>query len=499
MKYKLIYPALTILFALVVSWQNPDIPNLGIFEGNSDIGNVKHKGSLVFNPTDNSYTVSGGGTNMWFNTDEFHFVWKKMSGNVSLQATIEMLGAGVDPHRKACLMIRQSLEPDAPYVDIAVHGDGLTSMQFRETKGGLTNEVKSNILGPNKVKLQKVGDYFSFSTGSDEEDLSIAGGSLRLKFTEPFYVGLGVCSHNNEVIETIKFKDVEIEDIITNTDVIMMVESSLETLDIASLNRNIIFHTKSHIEAPNWSPDGNTLIYNSQGLLYSIPVKGGTPEMIPTDFANKINNDHGISPDGTQMVISDQTETGQSMIYSLPIDGGIPKKITPLAPSYWHGWSPDGKTLAYCAERNGNYDIYTIPFEGGEEIRLTTTEGLDDGPDYSPDGKYIYFNSSRTGTMQIWRMKADGSEQEQITTDKYNDWFAHPSPDGKWLVYVTFNTDVPAGDHPPNKDVMLRLMNLENQEVTILAKIFGGQGTINVPSWSPDSQQIAFVSYTPAP
>ena len=499
MKYKLIYPALTILFALVVSWQNPDIPNLGIFEGNSDIGNVKHKGSLVFNPTDNSYTVSGGGTNMWFNTDEFHFVWKKMSGNVSLQATIEMLGAGVDPHRKACLMIRQSLEPDAPYVDIAVHGDGLTSMQFRETKGGLTNEVKSNILGPNKVKLQKVGDYFSFSTGSDEEDLSIAGGSLRLKFTEPFYVGLGVCSHNNEVIETIKFKDVEIEDIITNTDVIMKVESSLETLDIASLNRNIIFHTKSHIEAPNWSPDGNTLIYNSQGLLYSIPVKGGTPEMIPTDFANKINNDHGISPDGTQMVISDQTETGQSMIYSLPIDGGIPKKITPLAPSYWHGWSPDGKTLAYCAERNGNYDIYTIPFEGGEEIRLTTTEGLDDGPDYSPDGKYIYFNSSRTGTMQIWRMKADGSEQEQITTDKYNDWFAHPSPDGKWLVYVTFNTDVPAGDHPPNKDVMLRLMNLENQEVTILAKIFGGQGTINVPSWSPDSQQIAFVSYTPAP
>ena len=499
MKYKLIYPALTILFALVVSWQNPDIPNLGIFEGNSDIGNVKHKGTVVFSPTDNSYTVSGGGTNMWFNTDEFHFVWKKMSGNVSLQATIEMLGAGVDPHRKACLMIRQSLEPDAPYVDIAVHGDGLTSMQFRETKGGLTNEVKSNILGPNKVKLQKVGDYFSFSTGSDEEDLSIAGGSLRLKFTEPFYVGLGVCSHNNEVIETIKFKDVEIEDIITNTDVIMKVESSLETLDIASLNRNIIFHTKSHIEAPNWSPDGNTLIYNSQGLLYSIPVKGGTPEMIPTDFANKINNDHGISPDGTQMVISDQTETGQSMIYSLPIDGGIPKKITPLAPSYWHGWSPDGKTLAYCAERNGNYDIYTIPFEGGEEIRLTTTEGLDDGPDYSPDGKYIYFNSSRTGTMQIWRMKADGSEQEQITTDKYNDWFAHPSPDGKWLVYVTFNTDVPAGDHPPNKDVMLRLMNLENQEVTILAKIFGGQGTINVPSWSPDSQQIAFVSYTPAP
>ncbi|MBD0851029.1 TolB family protein [Maribacter arenosus] len=497
MKYKLIFPALIIVAVFISSWQIPTNPNLGIFDGNGDIGNVGLEGSAEFNPSDNTYTVSGGGTNMWFNTDEFHFVWKKMSGDVSLSAIIEMVGEGVDPHRKACLMVRQSLEPDAPYVDVAVHGDGLTSMQYRDSKGGITKEVKSNIVGPKKVKLRKVGDHFSISTAlEDEEELSIAAGSLRLEFTEPFFIGLGVCSHNNEVIETIKFKDVEIEKIMKNTDSPMKVESSLEILDISSLNRNVVFHTIDHIEAPNWTSDGKTLIYNSQGLLYKIPVEGGTPKMIPTDFANKINNDHGISPDGTQMVISDQTETGQSMIYSIPIEGGVPKKITPLAPSYWHGWSPDGKTLAYCAERNGNYDIYTIPFEGGKETRLTNAEGLDDGPDYSPDGKYIYFNSTRTGTMQIWRMKPDGSDQEQITTDKYNDWFAHPSPDGKWLVYVTFNTDVPAGDHPPNKDVMLRLMDLETKEVTVLAKLFGGQGTINVPSWSPDSQQIAFVSYT---
>ena len=183
------------------------------------------------------------------------------------------------------------------------------------------------------------------------------------------------------------------------------------------------------------------------------------------------------------------------MIYTLPIEGGDPIKVTPLSPSYWHGISPDGKTLAYCAERNGNYDVYTIPVTGGKEKRLTTAEGLDDGPEYSPDGKYIYFNSVRTGTMQIWRMKADGSDQEQITSDKFNDWFAHPSPDGKWIVYVTFRTDVPAGSHPPNKDVMLRIMNLETKEVRVMAKLFGGQGTINVPSWSPDSEHVAFVSY----
>jgi Tol biopolymer transport system component len=224
-------------------------------------------------------------------------------------------------------------------------------------------------------------------------------------------------------------------------------------------------------------------------------VEGGDPELIPTGFANRINNDHGISPDGTQLVISDGTEMRRSIIYTLPIEGGDPKKVTPDGPSYWHGWSPDGNTLTYCASRNGNYDVYTIPVGGGEEKRLTTAEGLDDGPEYSPDGQYIYFNSVRTGTMQIWRMKPDGSDQEQITTDQYNDWFAHPSPDGKWIVYVTFGTDVPAGSHPPNKDVMIRIMNLETKEVRVMAKLFGGQGTINVPSWSPDSENVAFVSY----
>ncbi len=497
MKHKIIYPVFIVIVLFVVSWQSPQNLVLGIFEGNGDIGSVKNKGSVVFNSSDSTYTISGSGTNMWFNTDEFHFAWKKMTGDVSIRAAIEMVGEGVDPHRKACLMIRQSLEPDAPYVDIAVHGDGLTSMQFRETKGGLTHEVKSNILAPKSALLQKKGEYISMQLASEDVDLSLTGGSLRLMFEEPFYIGLGVCSHNGDVIETIKFSNVAVNKLEDKSIPAMKVESTLEILDITSLNRSVVHQPNEHIEAPNWTPDGKTLIYNSLGLLYKIPVEGGTPELIPTGFANKINNDHGISPDGTEMVISDQTETGSSMIYSLPIEGGVPRKITPLAPSYWHGWSPDGKTLAYCAERNGNYDIYTIPFGGGEEVRLTDTEGLDDGPDYSPDGKYIYFNSTRSGTMQIWRMKPDGSEQEQITTDKYNDWFAHPSPNGKWIVYVTFNTDVPAGDHPPNKDVMLRLMNLDTKEVTVLAKIFGGQGTINVPSWSPDSQQIAFVSYTP--
>lgn len=470
-------------------------PKQGIFEGNNDIGNVKKEGFVKFNTSDNSYTVSGGGTNMWANEDELHYVWKKMSGDVSIAANIEWIGNGGDPHRKACLIIRQNLESGSPYADAAVHGDGLTSIQYREVAGEITREIQSNISAPQRVRIEKAGDFLSMSIAYGDGDLQSSGGTFKLPFTEPFYVGLGVCAHNNDTIETAVFSNVVIETIPQKPDSLKQIESTLETIPISSFDRRVVYHTKGRIEAPNWNPDGKTLIYNSDGLLYKIPAEGGEPELIPTDFAKRINNDHGISPDGSRIVISDQTETGKSLIYTLPIEGGTPQKITQTGPSYWHGWSPDGKTLAYCASRNGNYDIYSIPVEGGKEIQLTTAEGLDDGPDYSPDGKYIYFNSERTGTMQIWRMKTDGSEQEQITTDEYNDWFAHPSPDGKWIAYVSFGTDVPSGSHPANKDVMLRLMNLETKEIRIMAKLFGGQGTINVPSWSPDSQRLAFVSY----
>jgi len=255
----------------------------------------------------------------------------------------------------------------------------------------------------------------------------------------------------------------------------------------------VVYRMRDHFEAPNWSRDGKIFLFNGNGRIYKLPVTGGTPELLDTGSQIHCNNDHGISPDGTQLAISDQTKDGKSRIYILPVSGGTPRLVTPLAPSYWHGWSPDGKMLAYCAERNGQFGISTIPVDGGEETRLTTAPGLDDGPDYSPDGKYIYFNSERTGRMQIWRMKPDGSEQTQITSDDYNNWFAHPSPNGQWMVFLSYAKDVTG--HPPNKDVLIRLMSLSDRKIQVLAKLFGGQGTINVPSWSPDSQNVAFVSY----
>jgi Tol biopolymer transport system component len=223
-------------------------------------------------------------------------------------------------------------------------------------------------------------------------------------------------------------------------------------------------------------------------------VAGGKPEILDTDFATRCNNDHGLSPDGNQLAISDQSQgQRQSQIYILPVEGGKPKLVTPKAPSYWHGWSPDGKTLAFTGSREGKFDIYTIPAAGGEETRLTTAKGTSDGPEYSPDGQFIYFNSNRTGQMQIWRMKPDGSGQEQITDDEFNNWFPHFSPDGRTMVILSYEKDVTG--HPENKDVMLRRMVLETKKIDVLARFFGGQGTINVPCWSPDGRKIAFVTY----
>ncbi|MDP6042692.1 MAG: hypothetical protein QGG64_29350 [Candidatus Latescibacteria bacterium] len=269
--------------------------------------------------------------------------------------------------------------------------------------------------------------------------------------------------------------------------------SFLEVMDVASGERRVVFEIEGHIEAPNWSRDGGVLIYNSEGRLYRLPVTGGEPELIDTGGCVSCNNDHGLSPDGQWLAISDRSG-GQSQVYVLRAEGGEPRLITELAPSYWHGWSPDGRTLAYTGRRDDNFDIYTIPVAGGEETRLTTAPELDDGPDYTSDGAWIYYNSERTGTMRIWRMRPDGRDQEQVTFDEaYADWFPHPSPNGELLVFLSYDREVKG--HPANKDVVLRMMPLVGGKPKIVAELFGGQGTINVPSWSPDSSSFAFVSY----
>jgi len=470
----------------------------GIFEGSGDVGTVLHKGTVEYNAARKSYTITASGENVWDTNDAFFYVWKKVSGDVSVTADISFLNTTGDPHKKAMLMIRQSLDADSAYADIAAHGSGLTSLQSRETKGAATHEVQANVTAiPKHLQITKRGAYFYLTLAGDGEEFHHGGPAMRVALAEPFYVGIAVSAHNKDVIETATFSNVSVTPLKAAT-AKGTLYSTLETITVQSTDRRVTYTAAERFEAPNWLKD-NTLLYNGGGRLLKIPVDGGKPVAIDTGNLNRINNDHVVSPDGSFIGFSDQSQptqpAGQSLIYTVPIAGGTPKRITANSPSYLHGISPDGKTLAFCGSRNGNFDVYTIPVTGGAETRLTTADKLDDGPEYSPDGKYIYFNSARTGSMQVWRMKPDGSEQEQLTDDEYNNWFPHISPDGQRIVFISFTKDVDSQDHPPDKEVILRTMTLGNKRVTVLTKLFGGQGTINVNSWSPDSRRLAFVSY----
>jgi TolB protein len=238
---------------------------------------------------------------------------------------------------------------------------------------------------------------------------------VTVALSDPVYVGLGVCSHDVDTVATALFSTLSFvsEGVVSARDRVL--ESSLETISIETGERSLVYSTRDHIEAPNWSRDGKLFIFNSEGRIYTLPTQGGLPQVLNTAGATHCNNDHGLSPDGKWLAISH--EAGDtSLIYILPATGGEPKQVTSQGPSYWHSWSPDGKTLVYCAERQGEFDVYAIsPQEAsaGKERRLTDSPGLDDGLDYSPDGQNIYFNSERSGRMKVWRTKADGRDPQQ--------------------------------------------------------------------------------------
>ncbi len=482
----------------LLSLSNAQSSRLGTFENSLDVGNPSLSGSATYDAETQNYVLSSAGVNMWGSVDQFRLAYNRIEGDFIVRATIKFIGEGVDPHRKIGIIARNTLDTDSPYADACVHGDTLSSLQYRTEKGGETDQVVLSSYHPTEIEFQRVGDVFTFSAARFGEVYKSV--SKEVDLDDRAYVGLFICSHNVDVIETAVFSNVRViipadPDFRPYRDYI---GSRLEVMDVESGHRKVLHSAPNSLQAPNWTVDGKTLIYNEEGLLYNYDLASGKISILNTGHADQNNNDHALSFDGSQLAISNYMGDNRiSTIFTLPTSGSdSPTQISDPSNghSFLHGWSPDASKIIFTGNRNDEWNIWTIDVNTKEEVALTHLATLDDGAEYTPDGRYIYFNSVRTGTMQIWRMKADGSDQEQITFDEYNDWFPHISPDGKWIVYLSFPTTIDPTSHPFYEKVYLRLMPTAGGVPKTIAYIYGGQGTINVPSWSPDSRQVAFVS-----
>jgi len=363
-----------------------------------DVGETPKKGSASFDATAGEYRLTGGGANMWAAVDAFHFVWKKTAGDFVLTADVHFIGAGALEHRKAALVVRQSLDANSAYADVALHGDGLTALQYRPVPGAETSEVRSPINAPVRIRLERHGAQLMMYAGKPGENLTPSG-PVTIDFKGELYIGLGVCSHDANVLETAVFSNVNLKELPASKADLnpTKVRSNISVYDLETKNVHVVYSADTLWEAPNWSPDGKYLMANSGGALYRfvLDAKGeAQPEKVGLDSAYEANNDHGLSPDGKTLAISADhgaAKGSQVFVAALSSSGDVakPQLVTPGAPSYFHGWSPDGRWLAFVGERGGNFDIYRIPVSGGNEERLTTSPGFADGPDYSTDGKWV--------------------------------------------------------------------------------------------------------------
>ena len=494
---------LSIVYLLFTTIVPTQAQKIGMFEKNEDIGNPSLKGNTIYEPKEQTYQMSAGGKNIWGKADQFQFIWKKIKGDFIIKATVKFTGPRVNGHCKLGIMARESLNTDSKYVDGAFHAGlpQLTSLQYRQKDGDTTGQVILGSNHPTEIEFERTGNNFILSAAVFGENYKSV--TKEIPLNDDLHVGLFLCSHDESVLEKAIFSNVRIiippaKNYRPYRDYI---GSHLEIMDIQSGHRKILHSVPGSIQAPNWTRDGKYLIYNSaEGLLYKYELANSTVSTLNSGFARDNNNDHVISPDGKKLAISNYTGSNRkSTIYIIPINGtDNPIKISSedSGHSFLHSWSPDGKNILFTGQRNNEWDIWSINIDSKKETNLTNALMLDDGSEYSPDGKWIYFNSVRTGTMKLWRMKPDGSNQEQVTFDDYNDWFPHFSPDGKWIVYLSFPKEIDPASHPFYQKVYLRLMPAIGGVPKTIAYIYGGQGTINVPSWSPDSKRIAFVSNT---
>jgi TolB protein len=480
---------------------------LGLFAGQSDIGNIAPPGTGAFSAVTGTYTLTSAGANTWYRVDGFHYLWRKVSGDMALTADVSFPPRAYDhdpnPHRKGLLMFRQSLDAGAVYAAAGLHGSGMTALQYRRELGANTEDIELNIDAPKTLRIEKRGNTFTMSLSMRGEPLHPVGAAVSLPFKEPFYVGLGAVSHDPNTADTVRFSHVTLEPLAAvAANVKATLYGTVQIIQTEDQYRRamIIRTTADSIESVNWPPDGKVLYAFESGRVVKIPLlptgMGGAPQSVDTGGLVDCSGNFGLSPDGRWLAMSCAESRGAPhAVFVLPAAGsGRPRKVTGgTVSSYFHAWSPDSRSIAFTRGSADKADLFTTSAAGGEERRLTG-DTLNDGPDYSPDGRFIYFDSSRSGTTQIWRMHPDGSAAEQVTGDDSANSSPHVSPDGRTIAFLSR----PAGRGPGIGDAALKLMSTDDGLIRTLAKFQGNRGSFSTYGWG-DADHLAFVSYQTLP
>lgn len=480
---------------------------VGLFEGQADIGLVSPPGTASYSPSSEVYTLTSAGANTWYHVDDFHYLWKPMSGDVELTAEVNFPPRSYqhepDPHRKGMLMLRQSLDAGAVYADVAVHGSGLMALQYRTERGANSQDIELNIEAPKTVRIEKRGDTITLFLSAHGEPLHQVGASVKLHLQEPFYVGLGAVSHDVDTTDKVEFSHVTLQAApVLAKDTPLTLYSTLQTVGIEDQFRRamVVRSVPAFLQSPNWAPGGKSIyVYENARVMkipYLDPPAGGEPQAIDTGKLVGCGGNFGLSPDGKSLAITCAKAKGSPHhVFVLPASGGgTPLQVTEgPVPSYFHAWSPDSRTIAFTRGSASKADIFTVPAAGGAEVRLTS-DTLNDGPDYTPDGKLIYFDSMRSGTLQIWRMRADGSGAEQITDDGNINHSPHVSPDGKTVAFLS----QPVLEGPGIGDVTIKVIDAPNGLIRTVAGFQGNRNSFSTYTWG-DRNHVAFVSYQELP
>jgi hypothetical protein len=485
---------------------------VGVFEGQSDIGDVTPPGTGTFSAAAGAYTLTSAGANTWYHIDSFHYLWKKASGDMALTANVafppQSYNHEPNPHRKGILMFRQTLDAGGVYAAVGVHGSGMTALQYRRALGANSEDIELNIDTPRTVRLEKHGDTFTLFLSMRGEPLHQVGASVSMHLQEPFFVGLAAVSHEVSTTDKVQFSNVTVQPFApATTDTKLSLYSTLRTIQTEDQFRRamVIRTVPAYMQSPNWASDGKNIYAYEAGHIEKIPFltpeAGGTPETVSLGNLVDCSGNFGLSPDRKWLAVSCAEKSGGAhAVYVMPTSGGgaganlargTTRKVTQgLASSFFHAWSPDSQTIAFTRGSAGKADIFTVAVTGGTEVRLTR-DTLNDGPDYSPDGKLIYFDSSRSGSTQIWRMQPDGSGAEEVTADDNINSSPHVSPDGKTVAFLSQPVE---GGGFGIGDAALKVFGVNDGLIRTLATFQGDRGSFSMYGWG-DANHLAFVSY----